>query len=139
MRKEKQQKWMDVASAISRLSTCHSRKVGCVLMDAEGYILATGYNGPPRNMGECSCCNRVSGKDLDLCPAVHAEMNALLQCVDVNKVAYCVVTTKPCRHCIKLLMNTGCHTIYYAEDYPHGEVQRLWENSGRFMAQILYT
>jgi dCMP deaminase len=139
MRKEKLIKWMDVAIAVSKLSSCHSRKVGCILLDLDGFILATGYNGPPRNMGECPCCNRVSGEGLDLCPAVHAEMNALIRCHDVGEILYCIVTTKPCRHCIKMLMNTGCHYIYYLEDYPHGEVQELWEKAGKSMAQIQYT
>ncbi len=139
MREEKIKRFMDIAGAISQLSSCHSRKVGCILVDTKGYILSTGYNGPSHNMGECSCCNRASGTNLDLCPAVHAEMNALMQCHDIQEIAMCFVTTKPCRHCIKMLLNTSCQIIYYAEDYPHGEVQKLWESAGRKMEQVLYT
>jgi dCMP deaminase len=139
MREEKVQKFMRIAEAISRLSSCHSRKVGCILVDTKGYILSTGYNGPPHNMGECSCCNRVSGENLDLCPAVHAEMNALMQCYDIQEIDYCFVTTKPCRHCIKMLLNTSCKKIFYVEDYPHSGVKELWESAGRYMVQVRYT
>ena len=127
----KQGRLMAVAHAISQLSSCHSRKVGCILVDAWGHIISTGYNGPPRRMGVCSCCNRVSGENLDTCPAVNAEMNALLQCHDIQIIQACIVTTKPCRHCIKMLLNTSCRLIIYRDEYPHQGVKELWESTGR--------
>lgn len=130
MKPNKVSKFMTVAIAISKLSQC-KRQVGCILLDHCGHIRATGYNGPPRNMGICSCLNRVSGEDLDLCPAVHAEQNAVMQCADVIDLEFCFSTTKPCRHCIKMLLNTGVQTIYYLEDYPHEGVTELWESAGR--------
>ena len=139
MKKDKLIQFMRVATEIAALSSCHSRKVGCILMDAGGHIKATGYNGPPSNMGDCSCLNRVSGEDLDVCPAVHAEMNALMQCADVSKVRYCITTTKPCRHCIKMLLNSGVQEIIYLHDYPHEGVNEIWEKAGRSIHMMEYT
>ena len=136
MRTEKIHKLMNVADAISKLSTC-GRQVGCVLVDGLGHIKATGYNGPPQGMGSCACTNRVSGEDLDICPAVHAEMNALMQCADTMQLYMAIVTTKPCLHCIKMLMNTSITHIYYRDTYPHEGVQKLWQSlPGRVMLQI---
>ena len=136
MREEKLKRFMDIAGAISRLSSCHSRKVGCILVDTKGYILSTGYNGPPHDMGECSCCNRVSGENLDLCPAVHAEQNAVMQCANVKELYYCITTTKPCRHCIKMLLNTSVQKIVYLQDYPHEGITELWQSAGRSIQQM---
>lgn len=32
---------------------CHSRKVGCIIVDKNAKILSTGYNGPPRKTPHC--------------------------------------------------------------------------------------
>jgi dCMP deaminase len=130
--------FMEVARHLAMLSNCYSRNVGCILLDAKGHIKATGYNGPPSNMGDCPCCHRISGEDLDLCPAVHAEQNAIMQCHDVSDIKYCLVTTKPCRHCIKMLLNTSVEEIYYLEDYPHNGVTELWESAGRSIQKMDY-
>lgn len=138
MKDEKLLQLLRVATEIAALSSCHSRKVGCILVDSYGYIRATGYNGPPRNMGDCPCLTRVSGEQLDLCPAVHAEQNAILQCHDVMQLRYCITTTKPCRHCIKMLLNTSVQEIIYLEEYPHEGVTELWESAGKSIRQMAF-
>lgn len=139
MKEKKLIQFMRVAQELAALSSCRSRQVGCLLLDAKGHIKATGYNGPPSGMGDCPCLNRVSGEDLDLCPAVHAEQNAVMQCVDVSNIHYCITTTKPCRHCIKMLLNTGVQHIIYLSEYPHKGVTELWESAGRSIRQMVYT
>jgi len=120
-----------LAHIASKRSTCARRSVGCVLVDIDGYISATSYNGVPRNFPHCidSPCpsaNAESGKDLDLCVAIHAEQNALLQCKDTQQIytAYCTVA--PCITCVKLLLNTSCHRIFFLKDYPHPDSRKLW-------------
>ena len=110
-------------------STCARRKVGCVLANNHGHVLATGYNGPPAGYRHCTripCpgADQPSGQGLQLCEAIHAEANALLQCPDVRQIhtAYC--TTAPCGECVKLLLNTQCRRIVFIRDYPHSEVSR---------------
>jgi dCMP deaminase len=58
--------------------------------------------------------------------ATHAEQNALLQCRDVEQIDTCYTTASPCITCVKLLMNTGCRSIVFAEEYPHPEAMDLW-------------
>lgn len=141
-------------------STCLRRAVGCVLLDARGHVIATGYNGvasgqrhcneivfgPSRCEGKgnnrevvapithpyaCAGAQAPSGTNLDGCQAIHAEQNALLQCRDVYAIDACFVTTSPCVTCVKLLLNTGCQRIVYEQLYPQPEARALWERAGR--------
>lgn len=115
--------------------TCARRRVGCVLMDAQGHELGTGYNGPAA--GETHCTDRAcpgaglaTGEGLELCEAIHAEANALLRCRDVRAIHTAYVTHSPCLHCVKLLMNTGCQRIVFAQPYAHDEAaKKLWVKS----------
>lgn len=132
MRPSKDETWLKVAAVVAERGTCARRKVGCVLVDARGDILATGYNGVARSLHHCTdrACpgaSYPSGEGLDKCEAIHAEQNALLQCKDVQAIYYCYVTVSPCIHCVKMLMNTGCRSIMFLEDYPKShEAQALW-------------
>lgn len=126
---------MEVAYVLSQRGTCARRRVGCVLTDKYNHILATGYNGVAAGLPHCTevpCpgarCD--SGTGLELCQAIHAEQNALLQCQDVHSIVTCYSTTAPCITCVKLLMNTSCRYIYCVEDYPHAEeAKKLWLHS----------
>ena len=126
-----------MAILASSRGTCARRQVGCVLVNADKKVMATGYNGVPSGFVHCidEPCEGAdcpSGEGLDKCEAIHAEQNALLQCLDVNQIETAYCTTAPCIHCVKLLLNTGCQRIVFAEDYPHSDASRkLWEKSGR--------
>lgn len=131
-----------IAEVVSSAGTCARRKVGCVLVNNLGHILATGYNGPPRGFDHCSVircpgANFESGTNLDACMAVHAEQNALLQCSNVQDIYAAYVTATPCIHCIKLLLNTSCSILLFKELYPHSqEALRMWMIAGREWSQI---
>ncbi len=143
------ERWaMALATVTANRSTCLRRSVGAVLLNAHGQVLATGYNGVASGQPHChealtitgqsgrpavsyphACAGawKASGVNLDLCQAIHAEQNALLQCRNVYEIHTAVVTTAPCLTCTKLLMNTACVRIIYAEDYPQAEQAReLW-------------
>jgi len=134
--------FLRIAEIVASRATCCRRAVGCVLVDHRMRVLATGYNGRPRGWPHCieaPCAGAAapSGEALDACEAIHAEQNALLQCPDVDAIDTCYVTTPPCIHCVKLLLNTGCRRIVCAGDYPHAERSReLWERDGRRWVQI---
>ena len=126
-----------LAKLVSTRATCMRRAVGCVLVDENGAVLATGYNGVASQMPHCNeghpCLGAASpsGTNLDACQAIHAEQNALLQCADVNAIDTAYVTCTPCITCTKLLMNTECSRIIAAEKYAHDdEARKLWEDSG---------
>jgi dCMP deaminase len=127
---------MAMAQLVSTRATCARRQVGCVLVDDRGRVLATGYNGPPSGFQHCTdepCAGAkmASGIGLDVCEAVHAEMNAVAQCTDASRVAACYVTCAPCVSCAKLLVNTACRRVVFAEEYPGGVAERIWRAAGR--------
>lgn len=127
----------DMARLVSTRGTCHRRKVGCVLVDKNNFVLATGYNGRPKGFNHCQgehlCSGALSpsGTNLDGCEAIHAEQNALLQCRDTQAIAGAYVTAFPCITCVKLLLNTTCDRIVYLEDYPHNRAKEMWQEAGR--------
>ena len=111
--------------------TCIRRKVGCVLVNHRGKLLSTGYNGPPSQEPHCidhPCAGSglPSGEGLSHCEAVHAELNALLQCSDIREINTCYVTCSPCIDCVKILMNTSCLRIVFRFNYPHLGAKARW-------------
>lgn len=140
-RPSKDEYFMDMALLVSERSTCLRRKVGAVLINKRKHVLATGYNGVASGQPHCldiPCigANSASGTDLDLCEAVHAEQNALLQCRNVFEIDTCYVTVSPCMTCTKLLLNTSCQTIVFEEDYVDQKARLLWERHDRKWVRI---
>lgn len=144
---------MALAVVTAQRATCLRRAVGCVLLNSRGHVLATGYNGvaaglPHCNMHDefeptgyphaCPGAHAPSGTGLDGCHAVHAEQNALLQCRDVYSIDTAYVTASPCMTCTKLLLNTSCQHIVFAEEYPHSDAKALWESSGRKWSKLKF-
>jgi dCMP deaminase len=124
--------FLRMAELVATRSTCARRQVGCVLVNSRNRVIGTGYNGVPMGMlhcnehnQQCAGANAPSGMSLDACNAVHAEMNALLQCRDWE-VAMCYCTASPCIHCLKALMNTSCWRIVFLEEYAHSQCKDLW-------------
>lgn len=122
--------FMGIAQSVAKRSACLSRQVGCILVDKHDHIVAATYNGPPSGVEHCRQCHRKeSGRDLYDCSAVHAEMNALLQCPDVNKIVTAYVTINPCMICARLLANTSCQTVVFDEVYTnqsYADFTRFW-------------
>jgi len=131
---------MGCAIALSHRATCMKRSVGCVLTDARGHILSTGYNGVAAGLPHCidhGCGGELAPVGSDTCQAVHAEINALIRCKDPEKIAVCYTTTFPCNSCMKTLLNTSCQTIVYMEDHPGGRHARdRWLAAGRSVKMI---
>lgn len=133
---------LHVAVVVARRGTCKRRQVGCVLTNQRNHILSTGYNGVAAGVEHCvdyPCpgAQAPSGEGLDLCQAIHAEQNALLQCPDVYQIHTAWCTTAPCIHCVKLLLNTSCQRIIFLHSYPHAKNseelwgERTWRHSYR--------
>jgi len=127
---------MNLAFVASWRGTCARRQVGAVLVNRRNHILAIGYNGVASGVEHCRGSNPLcpgaqlpSGTGLDLCGAIHAEQNALLQCRDVYDIKTVYCTLSPCLHCVKLLMNTGAERIVFATPYAHIESEGLWVSS----------
>ncbi len=121
--------FLEMAHLVAKRSTCLRRSVGAVIVK-EKRILATGYNGAPSGLKHCievGCIrkklNIPSGQRHELCRALHAEQNALIQaCLHGISVkgATLYATTQPCVICAKMLINAGIKEIVIAEGYPDG-------------------
>ncbi len=122
-----QKYFMDMAFLVSQRSTCLRRKVGAVLVK-NNQIIATGYNGTPKNISHCAeagCMREAlaipSGEKHELCRGVHAEQNSIIQAA-INgtpaqgSVLYC--TNHPCSICAKMIINAEINTVYIADPYP---------------------
>ncbi len=129
--------FLGMAELVATRGTCARRAVGCVLTNIRGHVLATGFNGVASGLEHCTdkpCpgAKCASGEGLELCEAIHAEQNALLQCHDVQTIEACYCTTAPCITCTKLLLNTSCQVIWFLEDYPQAAAaKKLWISAGR--------
>ena len=124
--------FLAMASLVSLRATCRRRRVGCVLVDANNHVLATGYNGVARGRDHCldrPCpgADFKPGLGLDQCEAIHAEQNAMLQCKDTQSIETAYITVSPCVTCVKLLMNTSCKRIVFIEPYAHNQAAELWK------------
>lgn len=127
--------YLQMTALVASRATCARRKVGCVLVDVNGHVMATGYNGVARGLPHCidSPCegaNQPSGQGLHLCQAIHAEQNALLQCRSTHEIFAAYVTSSPCIQCMRLLANTSVQRIVFSERYPHVESERIAAQRG---------
>ncbi|ANQ52986.1 MULTISPECIES: dCMP deaminase family protein [Thermosipho] len=119
--------FLKIALIISTRSSCIHRKVGAVIVK-DKRILATGYNQPPSGFPHCNEINCIrddlnisSGKNQEICYALHAEQNALMQAAKFgistdNSIIY--VTHKPCSVCARLIINAGIKKVIFINDYP---------------------
>lgn len=122
--------FVQMASLVAQRSTCIRRAVGCILVNYQGHVLATGYNGVCHGAVHCidrPCpgADQASGQGLHMCEAIHAEQNALIQCRNINEIHTAYVTASPCIQCMRLLINTSIKRIVFPEVYPHAESEKL--------------
>ena len=119
--------FLQIAHLASTRATCARRKVGCVLVDSSNHIVSVGYNGVPSKFDHCigdiPCkgAEAPSGEDLDLCMAVHAEVNAFLHLTSQDDLtAY--LTVCPCISCTKMICNSKVKKVVASEWYAHPEI-----------------
>ncbi|MGE4271768.1 MAG: cytidine/deoxycytidylate deaminase family protein [Desulfitobacterium sp.] len=119
--------FMQMAQVVAGRSTCLRRQVGAVIVK-DKQILSTGYNGSPSGLSHCAekgCLRQQlgipSGERAEICRAVHAEQNALVQAAKHGVVingADIYTTVQPCVLCTKLLINAGIERVFYLYPYP---------------------
>ena len=132
IRKEKRDKWdrrfMEIAKQVGTWCTCHRHGVGAIIVK-DKRIIATGYNGAPAGVENClerGYCLRgklkiASGTKAEMCYAVHAEQNAIVQAAKLGisvEGATIYVTHQPCSMCTRIIINSGIKRIVYGLEYP---------------------
>lgn len=125
--------FLDIAKAIGKRATCLRRRYGAIIVK-DNIIISTGYNGAPK--GEANCidtgfCERErlhipKGQNYELCVAVHAEQNAIIN-ADYIKMQgakiYIVgfnadgtyASGKPCLLCRRMIRNAEIAEVIYLE------------------------
>jgi len=121
------QYFMEIATVVAKRSTCLRNQVGALFVKNKR-ILSTGYNGAPAGLDHCDlvgCAreNVASGTHHELCRAVHAEQNAIIQAalhgISIEGATlYC--THQPCILCAKMMINARVRKVVYRQSYPDG-------------------
>lgn len=131
----KDYKWMRMClTGAQTFSTCGKRKYFAIVLDEQGRVLSTGYNGGPTGMkhcedGECPRLaeNSPSGSSYDNCIAIHAEANALLfsDYSARRDGAVLYVNGPPCFSCAKLIANSGIRRVVYIPSDEYSDWPRI--------------
>ena len=120
--------FMEMAELTAQRSTCLRRHVGAVIV-RDKHAMSTGYNGAPKGLRHCDelggCLREKlhvpSGERHELCRALHAEQNAIIQAARYGtdiRGSKIYITTQPCITCAKMCINAGIEEIIYANPYP---------------------
>src|SRR5262245_20970811 len=121
--------YLDMLSSIATRSTCPRRQVAAIITDADGLVLSMGFNGVPKKYPHCIDTPCPGARDLpgntDNCMAIHAEQNALLNCVSLSRAHIIYCSNLPCFTCAKLIANTPIIQIWYIEDYADKRAFRV--------------
>ena len=140
MRKSWDEYFMEIAEIVKTRSTCLRRQVGAVIVK-DNRIITTGYNGAPSGLRHCTDiggCERErlhipSGQRHELCRALHAEQNAIIQAAKLGvnidgSTLYC--THQPCVICAKMIVNSGISRVVYGEGYPDEFSLEIFKEAG---------
>lgn len=126
------QYFLEMLKLVAARSTCARRAVGAIIVDRRHHILSTGYNGVPRGFRHCideaDDVSRVPADDVcqgkwdpkgdtRRCMAVHAEVNAVIQCTRLDLAWKMYVSASPCFTCAKMIANTGIKHVIALELY----------------------
>ena len=132
--------FMQMAQLTAQRSTCLRRKVGAVIVK-DKHIIATGYNGAPRGLKHCvelgGCLREKlkipSGQRHELCRALHAEQNAIIQAATLGQSiedGTIYITLQPCAICAKMIINAGLKRIVVKEGYPDDLSVEILDEAG---------
>ena len=132
--------FMEMAELTAKRSTCMRRHVGAVIVK-DRHAIATGYNGAPSGIMHCEerggCIrqqlNVPSGQRHELCMALHAEQNAIIQAAVMgNSVegGTIYITHQPCSICAKMILNAGIKRIVIKEGYPDELAASILDEAG---------
>src|SRR5512136_2507594 len=131
--------FLKIAMVIAERATCVRHHIGAVAV-ANKHILATGYNGAPSGLHDClelGCLRNAlgipSGKRHEICRAVHAEQNVIIQAaihgISIKgSTIYC--THSPCVLCAKMLINAQIKRFVSFGRYSDDEFLNLFHEAG---------
>ncbi len=123
--------FIEIAKVVSSRSTCLRRRYGAVIVK-DNVIISTGYNGAPRSSLNCIDTGKCRRKELnvpageryELCEAVHAEQNAIINGSPErmkDSIIYIAgfeedssaAEGKPCLLCKRMILNARIEQVVY--------------------------
>ena len=128
---DKENYYLDIAETVLERATCLRRCYGAIIVKNDE-IVATGYNGAPRerkNCGDLGYCTREamnipSGQRYELCRSVHAEANAIISAARSDiiggtlylagrdaKTGELLSDATSCSMCRRLIINAGIDRV----------------------------
>ena len=138
--------YMNIAKEVAARSTCMSAIHGSIVVK-EDQIIATGYNGAPRQTKDCYehgfCLRRKlgipSGQHYEICRSVHAEQNVIINAarsgaslmggdlymwgMRVWEGARELTDELPCFICKKMILNSGIENLYCMS--KNGKIRKI--------------
>jgi len=133
--------FLEIARVVSTRSTCLRRRYGAVIVK-DHVIVSTGYNGAPRGAVNCidsGVCRRKAlnvppGERYELCVAVHAEQNAIVNAPPERMKDSTIYIAgfeddntfaegKPCLLCRRMIVNAQVEEVIYLR--KDGEIERV--------------
>ena len=135
-------RFMEMAHLVSTWTSCFTpgRAIGAVIVK-DKRVMTTGYNGAPAGLATClekgECMRRrlgvESGTRAELCFAIHAEQNAIIQAAKLGisidgGTLYC--THQPCILCAKMICNSGIVRVVYEKGYPDEFSLEIFKEAG---------
>ena len=130
---------MKLAWLVAERATCVRHHVGAVIV-RDKRILTTGYNGAAAGTKDClemGCLrnelNIPSGTRHEICRAIHAEQNAIIQAgthgINISGgTLYC--THSPCILCAKIIENAKIKKVVMSIEYPDESFKNLFKEAG---------
>lgn len=120
--------FLAIVDNIKARSTCTRRQFGAIVVNDKREIISTGYNGVVRGAEHCAEIGCIkdemeieSGMGHGICPAVHAEQNALIQAGRNAEGATMYLNGFPCKICARLIVNAGIRRLVMSSGYSDEE------------------
>jgi len=125
--------FLEIAVSVAARSTCLRRKFGAVIVKGNT-IVGTGYNGNARGVINCfevGCIKDMKGlpanKAYDLCPAVHAEENAIINSNRSDRIGAKLyiaglnpdggyTRAEPCQRCQRKIINSEIDEVVLLDE-----------------------
>lgn len=120
--------YLRIAREMSLMSKCASRQIGAIII-RDNRLVAGGYNGAPPGVSLCQFVDRPcprralnvsSGERLDICPAVHAETNAVATAaragISIDGATMYAFCTVPCTTCAGVIIAAGIKRVVCLDD-----------------------
>lgn len=125
-------KWVERFVALTEMVASWSkdpkRQIGCVIVNLDRRIIATGYNGFPRGLPDNE--EDLANQQKKRLHMIHAELNAILNATSDLKHSTLFVNRFPCHVCAGLILQAGIGNIVVPEpDLEHEHWGQGWQTA----------